>query len=116
MIQELVTLDEVKKYLSIIEPDDDELLEYYIKGTSSFILKLTSRLFFEDVPDDIKLACCEIIGVKYAKRTRLGKDNETLSGQLVNYSKEDLTDFAQRTVDANKCWIPPNAQKAQRYE
>lgn len=46
---------------------------------------------FEEIPADLEQVCIELVANKYKRRDRLGQDSKSIGGEVVSFSKLDLS-------------------------
>lgn len=114
---ELITLDELKSYLSLTRDADDAFLTLLIQAASAFLLGEMNRREGLDhdynytkgllgIPDDIRFACLELAALRYKEKSRLGEVSKDLGGQTVAYSQKDLSEFGRAVVTRYKRVTP----------
>jgi len=118
MASDLVTLDELKGYLGIINNDKaDSLLQTIIHSSTAFLLSQMNRgegLDHEyqytkgitEIPEDIRLACLELAAVRYREKDRIGEVSKAIGNQTITYSQKDLSDFGRSVINHYKRVTP----------
>lgn len=113
----LVTLEEARAYLNIKADADNELLIKLIAASAAFLLAQMNRREglehdyqhtkgFIEVPEDIRFACLELVGLRFKEKDRLGEVSKNLGTQTVSYSQKDISDFGRAVIRQYKRVTP----------
>ena len=51
------------------------------------------------VPDDIDMACCEAVTLRYKSLDRLGVSSKSLAGESISFSTSDFSESVRRVLD-----------------
>ena len=113
----LVTLEETKAYLNMKGDADDGLLVQLIAAATAFLLSQMNRregldhdyLYtpgLPEVPEDIRFACLELVGLRFKEKDRLGEVSKAIGTQTVSYSQKDISDFGRSVIKDYKRVTP----------
>lgn len=113
----LVTLEETKAYLNLKSETDDKLIAQLIAASTAFLLGQMNRregldhdyLYtkgFSEVPEDIRFACLELIGLRFKEKDRIGEISKNLGTQTVSYSQKDISEFGRTVIRQYKRVTP----------
>lgn len=106
---DLVTLEAVKSYLVVAKDDQDAFLQSLISAASVFLLAQMNRregLLHDykytpglaEIPEDVRFACMELVGLRYKEKNRIGIKSENLREQTVSYSLKDISEFGRAVI------------------
>lgn len=62
----------------------------FTRGRRNIVIRYTAG--FGEIPPDVQRCCMELVGKKYRERDRIGVTSKTLAGEIVSFSKSDMTD------------------------
>lgn len=113
----LITLEEAKAYLNIKNDADNDLLAKLIVASTAFLLGQMNRREglecdyqhtkgFAEVPEDIRFACLELVGLRFKEKDRIGEVSKNLGTQTVSYSQKDISDFGRAVIRQYKRVTP----------
>jgi hypothetical protein len=51
------------------------------------------------IPNDVDLACCEVVMLRYKSRDRMGVSSKSLAGETISYTNDDFPDYVTRVLD-----------------
>ena len=51
------------------------------------------------VPNDVELACCEVVMLRYKARDRMGVSSKGLAGETIHFTNDDFPDYVTRVLD-----------------
>lgn len=86
--------------------EDHITLSGYIFGRGKDNVQIMYQAGFSEVPFDLEQSAIETVGRRYREIDRLGQKSKSLAGEVVAFDLDDLSDFAQRTIDRYKRVIP----------
>lgn len=113
----LITLEEAKAYLNIKNDADNDLLTKLIAASTAFLLGQMNRREgldhdyqhtkgFTEVPEDIRFACLELVGLRFKEKDRIGEVSKNLGTQTVSYSQKEISDFGRAVIRQYKRVTP----------
>lgn len=51
------------------------------------------------VPEDIEIACAEMVMLRYKARDRIGVSSKSLAGETISFTSDDFPDYVTRILD-----------------
>lgn len=113
----LVTLEEAKRYLVLNSNAEDEFVLKLIAASTAFLLgQMNRREGLEhdyqftkglaEVPEDIRFECLELVGLRFKERDRIGEVSKNIGQQTVSYSQKDISEFGRSVIKLYKRVTP----------
>lgn len=65
---------------------------------------ITYTAGFAAVPDDVDMACCELVSLRYKTIDRLGVTSKSLAGESISFNTGDFSDPVRRTLEQYRVW------------
>ncbi|MEP7299158.1 MAG: head-tail connector protein [Burkholderiales bacterium] len=76
----------------------------FTRGYGNVVISYTAG--YASVPADIEQACCELVGLRYKERDRIGFVSKTLAGETVTFSTKDMSASIKTTLQGYKAVVP----------
>ncbi|MEN9885529.1 MAG: hypothetical protein RL758_107 [Pseudomonadota bacterium] len=70
------------------------------EGMNNVVIAYTAGLV--DVPQDVDLACCEMVMLRYKTLDRIGVSSKSLAGESITFTNDDFSDSVRRVLDQYK--------------
>lgn len=74
----------------------------FTDGYQNVVIQYTAG--FAAVPDDVDMACCELVGLRYKTIDRLGVSSKSLAGESISFNMGDFSDPVRRTLEQYRVW------------
>lgn len=74
----------------------------FTDGYQNVVIQYTAG--FATVPDDVEMACCELVSLKYKTIDRLGVTSKSLAGESISFNQGDFSDPVRRTLEQYRVW------------
>lgn len=59
---------------------------------------------FAEVPDDVDMACCELVSLRYKTLDRLGVTSKSLAGESISFNMGDFSEPVKRALEQYRVW------------
>ena len=59
---------------------------------------------YAEVPDDVDMACCELVALRYKTLDRLGVSSKSLAGESISFSQGDFSEPVKRALEQYRVW------------
>lgn len=69
----------------------------FSRGLQNVVVNYTAG--FDSTPNDLDLATCELVALKYNERKRQGVTSQTIAGQIIIYKQTDMPPSVQTVLD-----------------
>lgn len=67
-------------------------------------VEVTYTAGYATVPEDVDMACCELVALRYKTLDRLGVLSKTLAGESISFNTGDFSDPVKRALDQYRVW------------
>lgn len=74
----------------------------FTDGYQNVVIQYTAG--FAAVPDDVEMACCELVSLRYKTIDRLGVTSKSLAGESISFNTGDFSDSVRRTLEQYSVW------------
>lgn len=74
----------------------------FTDGYDNVVISYTAG--FAAVPDDVDMACCELVSLRYKTLDRLGVTSKSLAGESISFNMGDFTEPVKRALEQYRVW------------